>query len=147
MKRVIIISALTLFTLQLYAQESYWQVAQRAKYFGDEWNDLIEMRDGLQGDALIRLYAYEYGYALAAQFVCENLRNVGMREFADLTDFFFSQIKIHEEDFFDKNIFNKNRILLHVDLYEDGGKYTQYYRAGQDRIIKQTRRYTAFDFR
>jgi uncharacterized membrane protein YjgN (DUF898 family) len=139
MKRVIIIVALTLFTLQLYAQESYWQVAQRAKYYGDEWNDLNKIQDELQGDAIIRLYAYKLGYAQAAQYICEGLRNVGMREFAYSTNFFFEQIKVFED------IFTKRDLWL--DLYNDWGKYTKYYRAGEDRIIKQTRRYTASDFR
>ena len=138
MKRVIIISALTLFTLQLYAQESYWKVSQRAQYYGNEWNDLIKMQDELSNDAArIRLYAYRFGYAQAAQFICEGLRNVGMREFADMTDFFFQQFKSLE------TFFTENNLLIAV-LF---GEYAKYYHAGEARIIEQTRRYTISDFR
>ena len=132
-----IVATLTLFTLQLYAQESYWQVAQRAKYYGDEWNDLIKMRDELSNDARIRLYAYRLGYAQAAYYICEGLRNVGMREFAYWVDFFFKEFENHEA------FFTENNLLIAVYW----GEYAKYYHAGEDRIIEQTRRYTAADFR
>jgi hypothetical protein len=137
MKRVMIVAALTLFTLQLYAQESYWQVSRRARYYGDEWNNSNELRNELRSESLIKFYTYMYGYALAAQYICEGLRNVGMSEFAYLAEFFQKQIESYEA------YFERNKLWLEIYY----GSYKRYYEAGQNRIIKQSRRYTASDFR
>ena len=137
MKRVIIIAVLMLVTSQFYSQESYWQVAQRARYYGDEWNDLLKLQKELKGESLIKLYAYMYGYAFAAQFICEGLRNVGMSEFAYSAKYFQEQVESYEA------YFEKNKLWLEIYY----GSYKRYYEAGQNRIIEQTRRYTAPDFR